>query len=338
MAEAHDKDRMLAFLAAHWRADHIFVLAPDVFDWQYQKPDGGYHIALALAEDQTILGFLGYIPTGQFDPHLGCDDIMLAVWKVREDMALPGVGLRLLKLIEKTHKPRVIGAIGISDMVGPIYKAFKYTLGQLHHAALFAGATSGGNVAVNVPDIARAPIAKDSATLGSILHRHSDAVARLAQGPGLAKSWTYLQNRYVNHPYYDYDLRGVFQGDDLQCVIVWRKVDVNGTVILRIVDVIGPPDGVAQVSRALRDEIHDAGADYIDILQTGLDADGLRAAGFVSPADHPDLILPNFFAPFVASNVTIKLAYRDFETSGRTLTLFRADSDQDRPNLRSELD
>jgi hypothetical protein len=36
--------------------------------------------------------------------------------------------------------------------------------------------------------------------------------------------------------------------------------------------------------------------------------------------------------------VTIKLAYRDFEMPGRALTLFRADSDQDRPNLLSELD
>jgi hypothetical protein len=338
MAEAHDKERMLAFLAAHWRADHIFVLAPQVFDWQYQKPDGGYHIALALNEDDSVLGFLGYIPTGQFDPDLGCDDIMLAVWKVREDMALPGVGLRLLKLIEKTHKPRIIGAIGISDMVEPIYKAFKYTLGQLHHAALFADTANAGKIAMNVPNFTPVPTTKDSAMLGPVLDTQSDAVTRLAQGAGLAKSWTYLQNRYVNHPYYDYSLRGVFNGDDLQSVIVWRKVEVNDMAILRIVDVIGPPEGLTQVSGALRDEVRDAGADYIDILQTGLDVDGLRAAGFISPADHTDLILPNFFAPFVASNVTIKLAYRDFETPGRALTLFRADSDQDRPNLLSELD
>lgn len=337
MAEARDKERMLAFLAAHWREDHIFVLAPEVFDWQYQKPDGDYHIALALDAEDVILGFLGYIPTGQFDPDLECDNIMLAVWKVREDMALPGVGLRLLKLIEKTHKPRVIGAIGISDMVGPIYKAFKYTLGQLHHAALFADVSAVGKIAVNVPDIAFAKVPKDSATLRPISHAASAAVSRIATGPGLAKSWTYLQNRFIDHPYYDYTLRGVFCDDVLLSVIVWRKVEVEGDSVLRIVDVIGAPAGLTQVSQALRDEVISAGADYIDILQTGLDEEGLRTAGFVSPNDHKDLILPNFFAPYVASNVTIKLAYRDFETPDRALTLFRADSDQDRPNLLNEL-
>lgn len=326
MAQAGDKARMLDFLAAHWRADHIFVQAPDVFDWQYRKPDGDYHIALAVDETDTVLGFLGYIPTGQFDAALGTDEIMLAIWKVREDMALPGVGLRLLKLIEKTHKARLIGAIGISDMVGPIYKAFKYTLDQLHHAALFV---KDGPIAQNMPDLPR--LDTDSATLAPL---RDD---QMPGGPGLTKSWPYLQNRYANHPYYDYTLRGVYDGDALQTILVWRKVQAEGAALLRIVDVIGDPGGLMRVPQALRAQTRDAGADYIDLMHTGVDAVMLRDAGFVSPADHPDLILPNFFAPYVASNITIKLAYRDFRDPTRALTLFRADSDQDRPNLLSEL-
>lgn len=334
MAQARDKDAMITFLADHWRADHIFVQAPAVFDWQYRKPDGDYHIALAFDETDTVLGFLGYIPMGQFDPALGYRDIMLAVWKVREDMALPGVGLRLLKLIEKTHKPRVIGAIGISDMVGPIYKAFKYTLGSLQHAALFV---AHGSIAQNVPEDVFAKTGSDTAILAPLTADHSEAIDTIAQGPGLAKSWAYLQNRYMAHPYYDYTLRGIFEGDTLQAIIVWRKVVANGGALLRIVDVIGPPDGLTLVTGALRAATRDAGADYIDLMHSGVDTMALRSAGFVSPVDHGDLTLPNFFAPFVASNVTIKLAWRDFETPGRHVTLFRADSDQDRPNLISEL-
>lgn len=334
MAVADDRARMLEFLADHWRADHIFVQAPDVFDWQYRKPDGDYHIALAVDEIDTVLGFLGYIPTGQFDPTLGCNDIMLAVWKVREDMALPGVGLRLLKLVEKTHRPRVIGAIGISDMVGPIYKVFKYTLGRLEHAALFA---TQGPIAQNVPATAFAMLAADTAILAPLAPRHAAAVTTIAQAPGLTKSWTYLQNRYVDHPWYDYTLRGIFQSDVLQAVIVWRKVVANGGALLRIVDVVGPTQHLANVSTALRDTLRQAKVDYIDLMHTGVDADVLQRAGFISRTDHPDLILPNFFAPFMASNVEIKLAYRDFDTPGRSLTLFRADSDQDRPNLLTEL-
>lgn len=334
LATSADKPQMLAFLADHWRADHIFVLAPKVFDWQYRRPDGDYNIALAMDGAGVILGFLGYIPTGHFDPALGQDEIMLAIWKVREDMELPGVGLRLLKLIEKTHKPRLIGAIGISDMVGPIYKAFKYRLDQLHHAALFADHCG---VAQNVPDSAFQPRPADEAQLHPISDKHRDEVERIAAGPGLVKSWTYLQNRYLAHPHYDYSLCGIFVAGVLQALLVWRRVEAGGRALLRIVDLIGPPESLALVPGALREAVRKAGADYIDLMHHGVDPQVLRLAGFVSPSDHPELILPNFFAPFVAKNTVIKLAYRDFFDPDRELTLFRADSDQDRPNLLSEL-
>lgn len=336
LAVAADKARMLQFLADHWRADHIFVQAPALFDWQYRKPDGAYHIVLALDEAGTVLGFLGYIPTGQFDPALGCNEIMLAIWKVREDMVLPGVGLRLLKWIEKTHKPRVIGAIGISDMVEPIYSAFKYRLGELHHAALFGAGGAMGAIARAVPELALAQTSSDRLRL-SDLPSDQGAVDLVAQGPGLKKSWHYLRTRYSEHPYYDYTLRGIFAGDVLQAIVIWRRVAVGDAAVLRIVDVVGPTEALAQVTHALRDAVLAAQADYIDILAGGVDVDCLRTAGFVSPIDHPDLILPNFFNPFEARNVTVKLAYRCFDIPERILALFRADSDQDRPNSLAEL-
>lgn len=329
MAGEDDRARMLDFLADHWRSDHIFVVAPHVFDWQYRRTSGDYNVALALDDTGMVLGFLGYIPTGQFDPALGYDEIMLAIWKVRDDMALPGVGLRLLKLIEKTHKPRLIGAIGISDMVGPIYKAFKYTLSKMSHAALFL---RPGPIAQNVPDAAYRRLEPDSATLAPLYDEHA------IDGPGLAKSWAYLQNRYVNHPYYEYALRGVFDGDVLQTIIVWRKVSARGGAVLRIVDLVGSPQGLSRVTGALRAETDTWGADYLDLMHYGVDAKMLREAGFASPDDHPDLILPNYFAPFEASNQEIKLAYRGFPNLNGNRTFFRADSDQDRPNLLSELE
>ena len=73
------------------------------------------------------------------------------------------------------------------------------------------------------------------------------------------------------------------------------------------------------------------GAEYIDLMQYGTADTVLQAGGWVSADWVEGLVLPNYFAPFVAANVTIKLAYKQFTGDG-PVRLYRADSDQDRPN------
>lgn len=335
-ANKADKDAMLEFLKEHWRADHIFVRAPEVFDWQYLNADGGYNIALAVSEGQ-VLGFLGFIPTGQYDPSLGCRDIMLAVWKVADEIAPPGLGLRLLKLIQGTHKPDLIGAVGISDMVGPIYRAFKYELGQLEHVALFNPARRGETcIAQNVPTEAFEPLeAPRALTLSPVLD--DAAVDALGGRAGLIKSRRYLKERFEDHPWYAYTLRGLYDGDALQAVVVWREQEAQGRRILRVVDVLGDANALCDATDALRAAMTEADAEYLDIVQLGMNMDRLKSAGFASPIWTPKLILPNYFSPFVASNVEIKLAYKPFSDPDRRPILFRADSDQDRPNRVEEL-
>ena len=51
------------------------------------------------------------------------------------------------------------------------------------------------------------------------------------------------------------------------------------------------------------------------------------------------MVLPNYFSPFERRNVEIELAVRVFDPEWEgPLRLFRADSDQDRPNLVGEID
>lgn len=341
LAAADDRAAMLAFLRDHWRADHIFVRAPEVFDWQYRTSSGGYNVALAVEAGGAgrILGFLGFIPTGHFDPALGQDEILLAIWKVRDDIAPPGLGLRLLKLIQGQIRPGLIGAVGISDMVGPIYRAFKYHTGTLDHLALFPphaveriarGLPSGrSGVAADRPGWHLAPLSPKAGA-------EVDALAR--SGPGLRKSAHYLQTRYSEHPWYAYSLRGLYEGEALRAIAVWRRVEAEGAALLRIVDLIGPAAPLAAVSGSLLSEVRAAGADYIDLMCYGFETALLTTAGWISPSDTSGLILPNYFAPFEPRNIEIALAWKDFNDPDRSLALFRADSDQDRPNRLEELD
>lgn len=340
LADAGDRAALIGFIRDHWSARHVFVSDPAVFDWQYRQADGRINMMLAedVSEDgtSTVLGVLGFIPAGRFDPELGDEDILLALWKVRDDIAPPGLGLRLLKAIQAQLKPRMIGAIGISDMVGPIYRALGYTLDHLGHAAVMNPQARGAlRLAQGVPEAGFAATPPATRRLRPLdPARDAEAVAALASLGSLRKSWAYVRERYLDHPWYDYDLRLVEQDGVPQALVVWRAVEAMGTRILRIVDVIGDTGWLAEGAALLRPELAVADAEYVDIMGCGLDTEALRAGGFVSPAWNDGLILPNYFAPFEARNIHIALSWKRFDKAADPppMRLFRADSDQDRPN------
>ncbi|WP_347267868.1 hypothetical protein [Paracoccus sp. (in: a-proteobacteria)] len=341
LAEAGDRAALIAFIRDHWAARHVFVTAPEVFDWQYLQADGRINMMLAedLAADgsATVLGVLGFIPMGRFDPALGDADIMLALWKVREDLAPPGLGLRLLKAIQSQLKPRLIGAIGISDMVGPIYRALGYRLDRLAQAAVLnPGARGRTRLAQGVAeaDFDAGP-ARTALKLRPLDPAHdAGALVALTAGGCPRKSAAYLRQRFADHPWYDYQLQLVVRDGRAETLLVWRAVEAEGARILRIVDMIGAPDWLREAAPLLRPALAAADAEYIDIMACGLPVDDLRAGGFASPDWCAGLVLPNYFAPFEARNINIALAWKRFDgASGADgLRLFRADSDQDRPN------
>lgn len=337
LAEAADRAALIEFIRDHWSARHVFVSDPEVFDWQYQQADGRINMVLAesLAEDgaATVLGVLGFIPMGRFDPALGDDDIMLALWKVRDDLAPPGLGLRMLKAVQ-AMKPRMIGAIGISDMVGPIYKALGYQLDYLQQAAVINPAKRGDlHLAQGVPDTAFAAVGDVGGyAIRPFEPTDRDAVEALAQQNPPVKSWEYVRDRYLDHPWYDYDLRVITKDKGPVALVIWREVQTQGARILRIVDVIGGTGWLRHGAALLQPILGDA--EYIDIMGCGLDDEAMKAGGFISPDWTPDLILPNYFAPYEARNIRINLSWKRFDGGdlGQGTRLYRADSDQDRPN------
>ena len=347
LARSEDKEAIIRFLKEHWREDHIFVQAPQVFDWQYKNADSGYNFVLACELDEAgqiaqLIGVLGFIPTGRFDQGLGYSEILLAIWKVRDDIGPPGLGIRMLKQIEKEYKPDLIGAVGISEIVEPIYKAFKYTVGQLSHSALFPSKAPTGSLAQNVPQIAYGSGRKSEQaadwTLSSLTAFAPGDIDQLASaGPGIFKSSAYMKERYAKHPWYEYSCMAIHEGNSLLGIVVWREVEALGRKILRIVDFVGDGDTLLGAAPLLRQVVEENGADYIDLVQTGVGTEGLREAGFIDCEQYPDLILPNYFAPYVAKNIPVKFAYRSKGRDDQDVALFRADSDQDRPNHLSEI-
>ncbi len=347
LAQSDDQEPLIEFIRDHWSSTHIFTKEPDVFAWQYRQSDGRLNMIMAedVSDDgRSVIGVLGFIPMGRFDPSLGDADITLAIWKVR-DGSPPGLGLRLLKQLQAELQPRLVAAIGISDMVGPIYKVLRYDVAALDHSAIFNPDRVGRlRLADGVPDYAFAsadPTWPDNVQLAP-LDASTDAHVRtivddLATAALPVKSWEYIAARFLRHPWYDYSVFLVNHDGIPAAVVVWRTVTVEGTRVLRIVDIIGDTRWLADAHRALLTQVIDVDAEYIDLMQWGIDDDVMDAAGFVRVRSFPDMVIPNYFSPFERRNVEIALACKIADTVDAPVHLYRADSDQDRPNTTSDV-
>ena len=348
VAGATDQPMLIAFIRDHWASSHIFVERPDVFAWQHLQTNSRLNMVLAerVDDDATaVLGVLGFIPMGRYSPDLGDRDVLLAIWKVDEAAAPPGLGLRLLKFVQAELRPRMIAAIGTSEMVRPIYEVLRYQVGALDQAAIFHPDRSDElKVAENVPAHAFARAGDDHAGIELVPltvdtpDEESAIITELGAIHLPQKDWTYVRTRYLEHPWYDYDVRLVVDQEAPVAVVVWREVEAAGTSVLRVVDVIGAHDWLRRARPALQHAVIAADAEYLDLMHWGIDAAILREGGFVSLTDDADLVVPNYFSPFERHNVQVELAVKVLDDDTPEPVLFRADADQDRPNRASEVD
>lgn len=352
-AKLSDESEIVTFLRDHWSPSHIFVTHPQVMRWQHASPDplsDDLNFVIArkngAADGGGVLALLGFIPFRKFDRQADWSEVALAIWKVRDDAGMPGLGLQLLKTLERAYEPSMVCAIGTSQVVRPIYTALGYTVGALSHAALFQESRPiGETVALGVPDAARRHIDDDvhvalTPISGEVLPRglSSSDVDALAAGRLPRKSWTYVVNRYLRHPYYKYELRAVFVDGVLRAILIWRKAFAPNGCALRIVDILGDANVLARCGALLRRELSASECEYLDVMCWGVDNLALSTGGFVSSADYEGLIIPNYFEPFERKNVRIEIAFRtDHKLGEPKVQLFRADSDQDRPNCLDAL-
>ena len=100
---------------------------------------------------------------------------------------------------------------------------------------------------------------------------------------------------------------------------------------MRLVDFIGEDSVLPRIGAALDAILNHAGAEYMDCYNAGIPADVWLAAGFTERVEGDGCIIPNYLTPPVHENTE----YYYFHEQARSfLILFKADGDQDRPNLK----
>ncbi len=292
LAKAADYPAICDYLEAHWRHGHVFTKSRELFDWQHRTGDD-YNFVLGES-DGRILGVLGFVPHGQFDPKLGTDALWLCIWSVSEESRGQGLGIRLLSFVEDTYRPRFIGTNGASNMTMPMYAARGWKTGKLEHwYATPETATTGRAGSVRGPY----PMPK--------------------------KTQAFADARYAKHPMYKYDVYG-----NEHTAVVLRVCEAEGLRMLRVVDLIGSSAGFSHLPwKQLAAKYQ---ATLIDFYCAGIPSRDVEAAGFKRRRGD-EVIVPNYFEPYEHRNVDINYAFKAPQQT--TWRICKGDGDQDRPNV-----
>lgn len=335
------KDRvhdLMRFIDQYWRRGHVLAKSKVLLDWQHDGTDGRpYDFVVATDKAGEILGVLGFILASRYS-QVEDGVLWLAVWQVRSDVVYPGLGISLRSYLTKQVKHSCISAVGLNPSTAAFYKAFGFKTGVLAHHVMV-------NEAIHEHHILRV---NNRATLGAI-HTPKVLDKRLVKlsledlrivcksididGIIPVKNASFLENRYLNHPYYHYDCYGLKSDNGAYSnIIVTRSAMVHSKYkCLRIVDVAGDPGKLAGFGRSLQDILVANGFEYADFIADFPQNDFLSREGFLSvDLKSDDVVVPNYFEPFESKNVPIYFAYKN--NSSKKYYVFRGDADQDRPN------
>jgi hypothetical protein len=295
--------------------------------------------------DGQLLGVLGFIPSQLYDEALADrNTIWLALWKIRSDADVAGLGLMLLKFLEsnQAHVAMAVAGIGNSAHVA-MYRALGYQTGeyQQHYVrnwriarpnlARFPEETApprppDGDATIELLAPDRSRVAHDDFGLGPDLD--IDLGERAQQGP--AKTARYFARRFWAHPVYHYNIHLVRRSKRAVGLMSSRVANHKGHRALRIVDYLGDEAALGELGPALDTLLDRSTCEYADLWSYGVNPDVLSHAGFRRVDPDGSVIVPNFFEPYELSNGIIRCAFKG--PPGQSFVFFRADGDQDRPS------
>ena len=146
------------------------------------------------------------------------------------------------------------------------------------------------------------------------------------------KDLWYLQRRYFAFPYFRYDVWAAREQGRLLAYAVTRTVsaaDTGCAPVLRLVDFIGADEVLPRLGRRWMRFCSAAEPNISTAITPGSPRPFWQAAGLRERLPGDGVVIPNYLTPPLHDNTE----YFYFTNRPENFVLFKADGDQDRPNL-----
>ena len=317
-----DAEAVRAFMDTHWGARHPLIHCSDYFTYYYEDgaADGTLHFAFA-EESGVPVALAGFIPANRSE----APDLWVSLWCAVK--GCNGAGLELMAALPQLTGARVMACNNIRPKTMPFYRFLRYTAERLPHYYRLADKTHYAVARVAQKRIFPAHGAAALVPVPSAEALERDYVPHPELRP--YKDVWYLKRRYFAFPRQHYSVFGVYAAGTITELLVTRTVPVNGTAVLRIVDYVGAPERFAALGCAIARLMEQTQAEYAECYCYGISPSVFAEAGFCERAPEDETIIPNYLTPPLYENTE----YYFFTSNTEHFTMFKADGDQDRPNI-----
>ena len=332
-----DKNAIIHFIDEYWKKNHVLVSSPELMDWQHYDADNNrYNFIIAVdKETNEIHALQGFVSTSHFDKTIEKPIRWGCIWKNRDDIASPGLGLMVHWSAFDLLSSDNYCTVGISDIAYSLYDKLNYQRGICTQWYIINPEKETFTLVKNFEGVSRVNekatsskyYFKDIVSDNDYLSLEGDAVKQIPS----FKSKLYYFNRFLKHPFYHYTATKICdEVGKVNAVFFWRECNANGAKCIRIVDYFGFPEALCGQCSNFINMLKEHDAEFIDFINAGIDGKYFEMAGFCNRSG-TSLILANYFEPFLLENIDLRYTlYSDKEVP---LLIFKGDSDQDRPNI-----
>jgi hypothetical protein len=326
-AKLLDTDNIMKFIHSHWKENHILSRDKDLFLYDYQDNDM-INFVIAIDNKNNIYGILGFIKSSNSN-----SDIWAAMWKAIKHDAHPMLGIELLEYLRNANNYNRLTCVGINTNTVAIYHYLGIYTNHLNQYVIINKNIQKFNI-LKVEDI-------EFIKQINFIENTQYSLIKLeeceldfnfdSQDYIPHKDKDYFIKRYFNHPIYNYIVYGIYKEELLTSLIITREVAIDNSKILRVMDYLGDENDIVHVSKYIYQIVTNNSYEYIDFMCYGFDEKNLKKAGFKKvDLDSSNIIVPNYFSPFVQENIKIKF-FADIKDISK-IRICKADGDQDRPN------
>tara|TARA_B100001989_G_scaffold15116_1_gene9374 strand:- start:3335 stop:4381 length:1047 start_codon:yes stop_codon:yes gene_type:complete len=337
-----DYSKVSKFINNEWKKGHVLSKSKSLFDWQYLNENKIYNFIIAKNNNE-IFGVLGFIPSNRYDKSLINENIIwLALWKISEKIKTKGVGLRMLAFLQKNVEHHGIAVNGIGQKLPPMYKALGYQSDNLNH--YYSINENLKPKLISAPDNYNHPTPNTNGIEWILLNQYSienfekNFSYKIISNSGIKKTPNYFLNRYIKHPYYDYQVFLIPNPHQNEAALIAIRLDEReNSKVMRIVDFYGDIEILNYAGYGLKKIINKLFIEYVDFWCYGIPNEIMNNFGFKIVDSKQDIIVPNYFEPFVNNNNEILFAYKNIKSFKNEFIICKGDGDQDRPNVLNNI-
>lgn len=330
LCKREDIPLLVDFLKTYWNPNHVLVRRPEVLLWQYENETGGLNFLIAIDKNE-IYAVLGLIPLSHYDKSLESKkEAWGALWKVRPDCKIPGLGTLLQRKATKTFC--FFGGIGVSQDNINIQKALNNAIVHINHYYVLNKSIDNFLIAKIPKESIFHPKSNDINF--KMIERDSiDDIPEVKHAYSPVKSNCFIINRYQKNPFYNYKFLCCYINNTVEAIIVVKFVRVSNRRTCRIIDVLGNLKYLRGLGKAIENYISSyTDIEYADFYNSGISKTYFVSNGFNEIDDYQgDLVIPNYFEPFLQKNSPLDGII--ISKSPDKYVFFKGDADQDRPNV-----